>query len=245
MKAYATAAAVSRTERDRLIADHVEVARRIALRVARRVPDWISTDDLIGAAMVGLAEAADRYDPTRQEPFVAFAERRIRGAVLDELRRGDIMPRRVRMRAREIGDAVARLEQQLGRAPEDEEVAAELGVDLAVYQEDLKVLNHVSLVEMDLGGEDVRFAQADGASPAAEAERRELLRRVREALPNLQPRDAQLLSLYYVEGMTYAEIAEVFGVSESRVCQLHSRAMARLRAEIDRPKLRAIRGGKA
>jgi len=89
------------SNRDRLIREHADAARRIALRMARRCPDWISRDDIVSAGMVGLIEAADRYDESRQEPFIAFAEHRIRGAILDELRRGDIMPRRVRQLARE------------------------------------------------------------------------------------------------------------------------------------------------
>jgi RNA polymerase sigma factor for flagellar operon FliA len=220
-------------ERSRLIAENVEVARRIALRVARRVPEWLSSDDLVAAAMVGLAEAADRYDADRGEPFVAFAEKRIRGAVLDELRRGDIMPRRARAAARKVGESIRKLEHELGRAPEDAEVARALGVTVAEYQEELSLLTHVSVVE--LAGEEGDDGQAypDELLPSQQVERAELVRRVRAGLERLGERDALLLSLYYNEEFTYAEIGNLLGVSESRVCQLHARAIARLRVEIE------------
>ena len=122
MKAYAAQTRRPSAERDRLIAEHVEVARRISLRIARHCPDWIQREDIIAAGMLGLTEAAERYDESRAEPFLSFAEKRIRGAVIDELRRGDIMPRRLRRLARTIGDAIQNLERQNGDAP-DEAVA--------------------------------------------------------------------------------------------------------------------------
>ena len=224
-------------DRDQLIAEHMDVARRIALRVARRVPDWLSVDDLVAAGMMGLAEAADRYDSNRQEPFIAFAEKRIRGAVLDELRRGDIMPRRVRNTARTIGVAIRQLEQRLGRSPEDEEVAAELKVGVEQYREELSVLTHVAIVELESPETQPNVHRApDDCSPALRAEKSEILRLVREALEFLPERDALILSLYYNEEFTYSEIGGLLGVSESRVCQLHSRAIVRLRSQLESPK---------
>src|SRR6266542_6399022 len=122
VRAYATTSAQAHNPaRDRLIAEHVDLARRIAGRVARRVPEWIQPDDLVSAALIGLTEAAERFDATLGQPFIAFAERRIRGAVLDELRRGDVMPRRKRQAARQVGETLQKLEHKLGRAPEDHE----------------------------------------------------------------------------------------------------------------------------
>ena len=106
MKAYAAQLKRSTAERDRLISEHIEIARRISMRMARRCPEWIAREDLVAAGMLGLTEAAERYDANRNEPFLAFAEKRIRGAVLDELRRGDIMPRRARQMARKIGATI-------------------------------------------------------------------------------------------------------------------------------------------
>jgi RNA polymerase sigma factor for flagellar operon FliA len=181
--------------------------------------------------MIGLTEAAERFDAALGQPFVAFAERRIRGAVLDELRRGDLMPRRRRTRARAVGKLLARLEQQLGRAPDDDEVAAALGVPVDEYREEMEALTQVSFVELD--EQAVLGPANENTWPSAISEREELARRLRSALDQLPERDALLLSLYYVEELSYAETAEVLGVSESRVCQLHARALARLRVLID------------
>ena len=228
MKAYAAHTQRPSIERDRLIADHIDAARRISLRMARRCPDWISRDDLVAAGMLGLTEAAERYDDSREEPFLVFAEKRIRGAVLDEMRRGDIMPRRVRALARKIGRTIQALEQRENRPPTDEEVAAELGVPLEHYQEELEQLVHVTIGVFDAEG----FG-GDDPSPETMAGRRHAMNRVRAALTRLERRDALVLALYYNEELTYAEIGEVLGVTTSRVCQLHGRAIARLRAEIE------------
>jgi RNA polymerase sigma factor for flagellar operon FliA len=231
MRAYAQQARRSPRDRDRLIVEHLEIARRISLRVARRCPSWVTADDLVAAGMLGLAEAAERYDETRQEPFLVFAEKRIRGAVLDELRRGDIMPRRSRQMARKIGAVIAELERKLGSSATDEQVADALGVPVAEYRDNLEHLVHVTVGSLD----QLEHAPkaSDEESPRQHSERRELLSRVRTALEQLPQRDVLILSLYYNDEMTYVEIAAVLGVTTSRVCQLHGRAIARLRAAIE------------
>ena len=232
MKAYAQTARRPTPERDRLIAEHVDIARRISLRMARRCPDWVAREDLVAAGMLGLAEAADRYDDTRQEPFLVFAEKRIRGAVLDELRRGDIMPRRVRQMARKVGATISDLEKKLGAPPDDLQVAAALGVSIEEYRDRLEQLVHVTIGVLD-GADERPHCVSHDDSPVAEAERRQAMSRVRTALTRLPERDVLVLSLYYNEELTYGEIAQVLSVTTSRVCQLHGRAIARLRAEID------------
>ena len=229
MRGYATAVPADR-ERDYLILEHAAMARRIALRVARRVPIWLSADDLVAAAMIGLTEAADRFDNSRGEPFVAFAAKRIRGAVLDEMRRGDMMPRRVRSTSRHVSATLRGLEQQLGRPAEDAEVAAALGVDVEVYHEDLEMLTHIGLVELQ---PDDRSVTASGDDPEEAMARAELRAQVRAGLDRIPSRDALVLSLYYVEDFSYAEIGSILGVTESRVCQLHARAILRLRGELE------------
>ncbi len=233
MKGYQECQTRDRRERDRLIVEHLEVAKRIALRIARRVPDWLAVDDLVSAAVIGLTEAADRYDSTRAEPFVAFASKRIRGEVLDALRRGDIMPRRVRSKARQIGKVIRKLEHDLGRAPEDEEVAEALGVSVSEYQEGLSVLTHVAVVELKPPEIAPSLHTSPNAmSPADQVERADMISYVRKGLGKLAERDARVLQLYYMEELTYSEIGKLLGVSESRVCQLHSRAISRLSVEM-------------
>ncbi len=233
--AYAQVQPINR-EREGLIAEHIDMARRIATRVARRTPDWVQKDDLVGAAMIGLTEAADRYDASRQEPFVAFAERRIRGAVIDELRRGDLMSRRARRTARDVAQKVRHLEHALGRAPEDEEIATALGVSLDEYRSELEMLSHVTVVDVDsVASVASMIDPSNDAAPSVRIERAQLAKQLYECLGELKERDAQVLSLYYVEEFSYAEIGELLGVSESRVCQLHSRALMQLRAAMSAP----------
>ncbi len=220
-------------ERDRRITDHIELARRIAGKVARRCPSWIGEDDLVAAGMLGLAEAAMRYDARRGEPFIAFATKRIRGAVLDELRRGDIMPRRVRRMARKVDETRRSLERQLGRTPADEAMATALGVTLQVYRDDLAFLSEAKISSLDDGTHTAPAAPAH-ESPSEHAERGELHARIKAALTALEPRDAMILGLLYGDELTSVEVGQVLGVSTSRVCQLHSRALARLREVLAR-----------
>lgn len=217
--------------RHQLITDHADAARRIALRMARRCPEWVAKEDIVAAGMLGLIEAAERYDSTRQEPFLAFAEHRIRGAVLDELRRGDIMPRRVRQLARKIQTVIRELEKD-GQASSDQCVADALGVSVEHYRSTLSELVHVEIGPID--AETARLASA-GEGPDVEANRRMMLGRVRAALELLESRDVTILGLHYVEDLTYQEIADTLRITPSRVCQLLWRAIDRLRGHLGAP----------
>ena len=218
-----------RSLRDQLVVEHAPIARRIALRMARRLPDPVLVDDVVAAAYLGLTQAAERYDAKRGEPFLGFAEQRIRGAVYDELRRADILPRRQRQKAKRVQDAMRRLEQKLGRAADDQEVATDLGVSVSEYRRDLEQLTHVAVVEFQ------EHPASTADSPVTLTERRDLLAKVMKALHLLPTRDAQLLSLYYIEELTYAELGEIFSISVGRVSQLHARAITRLRTKLEEP----------
>jgi len=211
--------------RDRLICDYADAARRIALRMARRCPDWVASEDLVSAGMVGLIEAAGRYDASRPEPFLAFAERRIRGAVLDELRRGDIMPRRVRQLARKITATIKELEQG-GEVATEQRVADALGIRIDEYRDGMSQLAHVELAPLE--GEEMRLV-ADVASPDDQAADRQALAKINGALVRMEQRDVTILGLYYLDEATYQEIGERLRITASRVCQLVGRALERLR----------------
>lgn len=217
------------TQRDRLIADHTEVAKRIALKMARRCPSWVAREDLVSAGLLGLTEAARRYDDTRAEPFLPFAEQRIRGAVLDELRRGDMLPRRVRQTARKVAAAIRQIESSGERATEDN-IADKLGVTVDNYRENLATLLHVETESIDGDGAIVLVDKQE--TPVELAARSEMLRRVREAIDHLEQRDVTLLGLHYIEEMTFQEIATTIGITASRACQLLWRAVARLRTQL-------------
>src|SRR6478735_2065497 len=150
--------------------------------MARRCPDWVPREDLVSAGMVGLIEAADRYDDSRQEPFVAFAEHRIRGAILDELRRGDIMPRRVRQLTRKISAAIKELEKD-GETASDQRVADVLGVSLGDYQKGLSQLVHVEMAPLD--NEQLRLV-AQEVAPDVQAGRRQTLARIKAAFDRME-----------------------------------------------------------
>jgi RNA polymerase sigma factor FliA len=215
--------AVSR--RDQLITSHANVAKRIALRMARRCPTWIPKEDLIAAGMLGLTEAAERYDDSRTEPFLSFAEHRIRGAILDELRRGDLLPRRARRFARRIAAAVAELEQQ-GTHASDHAVADALGMPVEDYRATSMSLRiEVSAVD----GDD--FVD-DKASPELEVEERHTRTRVRAAISRLETRDLTILKLHFIEELPYQQIGALLGVTPTRVCQLLWRAIDRLRVQL-------------
>jgi len=204
------------------------MARRIALKMARRCPTWVAREDLVAAGLLGLTEAARRYDDTRAEPFVPFAEQRIRGAVLDELRRGDLLPRRVRQTARKIALVIRKLEA-VGETPTDQKVAEALGVSIEVYREDLAHLIHVDVESLDDRGATLIDVEL---GPDELASYRETLHKVKCALSMLEQRDATLLGLYYAEELTFQQIATSLGITPSRACQLLWRAIERLRTRL-------------
>jgi RNA polymerase sigma factor for flagellar operon FliA len=220
---------VQQLQRDRLIAEHTEVAKRIALKMARRCPSWIAREDLVSAGLLGLTEAARRYDETRAEPFLPFAEQRIRGAVLDELRRGDMLPRRVRQSARKVAATIRQIEIT-GEKATEEKIADKLGVSVENYRENLATLLHVETQSIDAEGATILVDQQQ--TPVELAARSEMLARVRAALDKLESRDVTLLGLHYIEEMTFQEIATTIGITASRACQLLWRAVARLRVQL-------------
>ena len=205
------------------------MARRIALKMARRCPSWVNREDLVAAGLLGLTEAARRYDDRRAEPFVPFAEQRIRGAVLDELRRGDLLPRRVRQTARKIAQVIRGMENA-GQKPTDQSIADAMGVSVETYRSDLAHLVHVDVESID--GEKAALLVDREQGPAEIAEHRQTLRKVKGALELLEERDATLLSLYYVEEMTFQQIATSLRITPSRACQLLWRAVERLRLRL-------------
>ena len=213
--------------RNQLIADHADIARRISLKMARRCPDWVTREDIVAAGMLGLTEAASRYDESRTEPVLAFAELRIRGAVLDELRRGDLLPRRVRQSARKVATAIRELEAA-GETASDARVAMKLGVSLEHYRTRLANLVAVEVEVLDERSPQLGTTEASG--PEAQAARHEELTRVKAALAKMEQRDVTILGLHYIEELTFQEISKALGVTPSRVCQLLWRAVDRLRA---------------
>jgi RNA polymerase sigma factor for flagellar operon FliA len=228
--------------RDRLVLAHVSLVKILAQRLAHRLPPSVELNELMSVGVLGLVEAANRYQPALGVPFDAFARRRIHGAMLDALRNLDWVPRSVRRLRRELDGAVARLRQELGHEPEEAEIAEAMQLTPAQFDkavEELRAVEVASIRALDALGPDgeslLNVAVDPGESPAAEFERGELREQLARAIDVLPERERQILALSYEEELTLAEIGQVLGVSESRVCQLRSLALSRLRAALSHP----------
>lgn len=234
-----TTAYVDLEQRDRLVMAHVSLVRALAQRLAQRLPSQVELNELVSVGVLGLVEAANRYQPSLGVPFDAFARRRIHGAMLDALRDVDWAPRSLRRLRRDVDSALARLRHELGREPHEHEVASAMNLSAAQYDralEDLRTLEVATVRQLDSTGEDgeslLDVAIDPGEGAVARLERKELRQHLANALANLPERERQILALSYDQELTLAEIGQVLGVSESRVCQLRSLAISRLRTSL-------------
>jgi RNA polymerase sigma factor FliA len=224
--------------RDRLVLHYAPLVKYVAGRVGTGLPAHIDIADLVQSGVFGLWDAIDRFEPERGLKFETYAMQRIRGAILDELRAQDWVPRSVRSRAREIERALERLENRLQRSATDAEVAAELSIPVAELREFYAQLQLTSVIALDellgYGGTSIAETLPDDtvAEPGAFLDSVEGSRLLAEAVSQLTDRDRIVVSLYYFENLTLAEIGRVLGVTESRVCQLHTRAVLRLRSKM-------------
>lgn len=218
-----------------LLDQYLPIVRRQALSLQVRLPASVELDDLIQAGMVGLLDCLSRYDAAHGASFTTYASQRIRGAMLDELRSRDWVPRSVRRNAREIEEAIRRMEQQLGRPAEEHEIADSLSLSLEEYRQRLADTNGGQLLGYeDIVAEGGEPSAGEGAplSPFDALASGEQRQRLIAAIEKLPEREKLLLGLYYQEELNLKEIGAVLGVSESRVCQLHSQAVTRLRARL-------------
>lgn len=223
--------------RDRLVMEHVGLVRALAGRLAHRVPSQVEVSELISVGVLGLIDAASRFKPTLGVPFDAFARRRIHGAMLDALRDLDWAPRSVRKLGRTMDGTVARLRHELGREPEEKEIAGALNVSESEYGRILDQLKTAELATIrqstnEDGTSSLEVAVDPGEGPYARLEREELRQLLAEAITELPDRERQILALYYQEELTLAEIGEVIGVGESRVSHLRTQAIGRLRSRL-------------
>ncbi|WP_422135138.1 sigma-70 family RNA polymerase sigma factor [Endozoicomonas sp. ALD040] len=224
-------------QRDVLVKQHLSLVKKIVLHLASSLGSNISRDDLLQAGMMGLLDAASRYDPGRKVPFEQFAKTRIRGAVIDELRQWDWRSRTDREHGQKIRKAIQTLNTKLGRAPSESEIAKELGVSLERYHRMLQSSNSDNLLSLDglMQGEAdskiIEVNQDDSIEVVAMGGERS--RALANALKELPEREQHLMNLYYVHELNMKEIGEALDLTEARICQLHRQAVLRLRSLLE------------
>ena len=231
--------AKGRLDNSSLIKQYSPLVRRLAHQMVAKLPANVEVDDLIQVGLIGLTDALSRFDVGQGVQFETFATQRIRGAMLDELRGGDWMSRGARRQQREIEEAVRRVEQRLGRPANEAEIAAEMGLPLPDYQDLLTKVRGTQLVYLEdmtgaEGDDDYldRHVADDGANPMSLLQDHRMREALVQAIKNLPEREQYVMSMYYEHDMNLKEIAAVLNVTESRVCQLHSQSIARLRVKL-------------
>jgi RNA polymerase sigma factor for flagellar operon FliA len=220
-------------ERAQFLESHLDLVRHVALRISARLPASVELDDLVHDGVVGLLDAAERFDPFRSVRFRTYAESRIRGAILDGLRAKDWRPRSVRHLKRSLDAAIGELAATHGRAASEEEIARAMGVGLEEYRALLADLSAGALLSIDDLPPATDPVSTDGTErPDRVLEHADLVESLGEEIARLPERERNVLALYYHEGLNMKEVGAVLGITESRVCQLHSQAASRLRAAL-------------
>jgi len=231
-------------ERERLILEHMGLVKYIVGRVSVRLPESVEREDLDSAGIMGLIKAADRYEPGRGVKFATYATSVIRGEVMELLRSRDWAPRSVRRRYRELESAIGELQQQLGRQPNEDEISSRLLLTKEEYHELLSITGSMAVASLEEMVEGDQALQMDetalpgepvvhGDDPAEIVDRQALHDVIARAVDGLPQRDRIVIGLYYQDELTLREIGEVLEVTESRVCQIHTQAIARLRASVE------------
>jgi RNA polymerase sigma factor for flagellar operon FliA len=240
--------AISEEERERLILEYLPKVRWIAAAIHERLPAGTTEEDLVSTGVLGLISAIDSFDPGRDVALWTYAEYKVRGAILDSVRGLDGVAEHKRRRVKQVQEAISLAEQRLGRTPQDDEIAAELGIGINQYHELLLDLKGVSLGSLDscASGDDgpalVRFiADPNARTPAEIFERRELERLLEKGISVLPEPEQMVLHLYFQEELTLAEVGKVMSLHYSRVSQLKSQALLRLRAYMQHHTRRRLR----
>jgi RNA polymerase sigma factor for flagellar operon FliA len=236
--------------RDRLILTYAPLVKYVAGRLGSGLPAHVDEGDLVSYGLLGLIAAIERYDPDRDVKFETYAIARIKGSILDELRAMDWVPRSVRSRAREIERAIADLESKLGRAPSDEEIATKIGISQDELEGSLTDISRSSIAALDelwtvsgSGGDQIALIDTiedeSVPDPQSAMSATEMKEAIADAIARLPEREKLVVTLYYYEDLTLREIGEVLGVTESRVSQLHTKAILRLKARLGGTMARA------
>ncbi|HKE11310.1 MAG TPA: FliA/WhiG family RNA polymerase sigma factor [Myxococcota bacterium] len=231
------------TLKEQIVLEHTPLIRYIVNRIAVRLPSHIDLDDLHNTGVIGLMDAIEKYDPDKNCKFKTYAEFRIKGAILDQLRSLDWVPRSVRQKSRRLERAYGEVEQRLGRSASEEEVADSLGLQIDKFHELLNQVRGISLVNL----EEIRGSSPDGdrngsfadivedvhsENPFASLKLQEMKEIIGDTIATLPEKERLVVSLYYYEDLNMKEIGSILGITESRVCQIHTKAVLRLRSKL-------------
>ena len=230
--------------RDQLITEYLPYVKRIVHRIAVHLPSTIDIDDLMNVGVIGLIQAVDRYDPGRDNKFMTYAVFRIKGAVLSELRSRDFLSRSNRRKIRDLENVCLKLEQKLGREVDDEEIAEELGVDIKQIRrtKQMSSISFISFEELEFSSRDEKekllsYLVDNNDDALTLARLKEIKEAVARAIEQLPGKEKLVISLYYLDELTMKETGKVLNITESRVSQIHSQAILRLRAKLKKEKL--------
>ncbi len=232
--------------RDRLIKQYLPLVKYVAGKLAVGMPQNVEFDDLVSYGVIGLFDAIEKFDPGKHVKFKTYAVTRVRGAIFDQLRQLDWVPRSIRQKTRELEETVRRLESQLGRSASDTEIAAELGVSVKDFEKLILKISGTTVLSLNdvwySGDDNDRMSIGDSIesphnrNPDAIVEKQEIKRVIVEAINELPDKEKKVLVLYYYEDLTLKEIGAVLGVTESRISQLHTKAIMRLRGRLSSVK---------
>ncbi len=232
--AAASYTAVQNIDIESVVTQHASLVKRIAYHLKGRLPDTVLVDDLIQSGMVGLLEAAKNFNPTQGASFETYAGIRIRGAMLDEIRRGDWTPRSVHRKSRDMMEAIRKVENRTLSSATDSEIALEMGIDLSEYNKILRDSSVAQIFSIDDGEEstDYKIEMSSDSDPDKEYIDEQFHSELTSSINQLPERERLVMSLYYEEEMNLREIGSLLEVSESRVCQIHGKALVMLRAKL-------------
>jgi RNA polymerase sigma factor for flagellar operon FliA len=229
-------------DKSKIIRDHLYLVDILVGRMVTQVPSFMNKDDMKSAGMLGLLDAANKFDPSKNILFKTFAEYRIRGAILDEMRKLDWFSRSLREKQNRIGKTIVGLELKLGRDPEEHEVAKAMNISLDDYRTMLTEVSHLGCVSLNETLDDSQEGstfldsladERSNISPGARIEEQQLTQKVADVLSQLSEKERLVISLYYYEELTQKEIAEILELSEGRVSQLHSQALIKLKTKLE------------
>ena len=229
---------MSRADQENLAREYMPLVRRIAIGLSRKAPSSVTVDDLVSAGLYGLVDAASRFDPERADQFQSYAEARVRGAMIDELRSVGPLSRDLRAKSHRLTQTIQKLERDLGRQPEQQEIAENMGIEMSEYHKLLMQLRHATVLSPEIVEQAMErprgYPERVPGNPQDDYMYHELKERLAAAISRLTDREQRVLSMYYKDELSLKDIGEKFDVSESRICQVRSEAIHRLKALLEK-----------